>query len=275
MDLKTPKRQLPKVTTASYSMVLIPIVTFAIIAIASFVFVMPTWRKYQANQQAIAQKKEDLQKLEAKVNSLHEVNEPVVEQQLTELRAAMPEQKNVAGVIAGLSRLAQENSLGIDALQLKPGKLATDSAQQQVTIRLAITGDIKNVDSFLQKLAQIRRIFTIQKFSGTNSSSTGGFVVTLELAFYTSPLPTKLGDKYSDPLPKLTTDQQTLLTKLATFPIYTEGIAMATSNLQLPAGLSAPAVASPSATPKASGIAKPTVKPTVKASSSPVPSVTP
>lgn len=226
-------------------LILIPVITLLLVVLGTMFYVLPTYNKYKDNQAAIAKQKQELSKLNAKLAILEQANESELDSELSEVRSAVPEQKNIPGVIAGLSRVAQENSVAIDGLQLKPGKVASDAASQEITMKVSIKGELKNVDAFLQKLASIRRLFGIQKFSGTSALSASGFITSLDLVFYTAPLPTKLGDSYSDPLPEIDSNLRKLIAQVAQYPVYTEG---ASGGIALPLASQAP-VATGSAGP--------------------------
>lgn len=201
--------------------VILLVLTIGLVVVASLLFLKPMWGKYQSNKKAIAQEKGDVDKMNQKLTVLSQFDEDSLRRRYGEVQYALPDRKNVPGVIAGLTRLTQENNLSLDALQVRPGKLATESSQQEISMKVAVSGDLKNIDAFLQRVYQVRRILGIEKLSGTSSQLGGGFVTNLDISIFTLASLAQLGN-YTEPLPEDLTQKFTFIDALAKSPVYTE-----------------------------------------------------
>lgn len=193
-----------------------------VIAILSFLlYVKPTWAKYQTNRKAIAAEKNDIEKLNQKLESLKQFDDQTLKNRFGEVEKAMPEQKQIPGVIAGLTRLSQENNLVLEGLQIRPGKIATQSGQQEINFKVTVSGDLRNIDAFLKRLSEVRRIFGIQKLTSTSSTANNEFVTNLDLSIYTLPSSVQLGE-YTEPLPEGMSQKFAFIDELAKTAVYTD-----------------------------------------------------
>lgn len=234
---------------------ILPVVAIIILALLTWFVVKPLWANLKQKNAAVAKEKQEVIALTAKRDMLQSLALPQLGQRLSEARRALPEQKNIPGLITGLSQLTQENNLAIASLQLRPGKIII-TGQEEVIIKLSVIGDLRNLDAMLKKLSQIRRIISVKKVTGTTVLSSNGFTTSLELGISALPIPDNLlGKSYADPLPDFSAEKQKLADKLATYAVYTEAGFGAIGVI----GNQATAAASPSAS--ASGSAKPPRKP--------------
>lgn len=224
------KTSFPTAKLKSSQPLLLTVATIAIVVGATFFFAKPTWGKYQANRKAYEQEKNDIEKLTQKLDSLNQFDDASLRNRLAEVQYALPDQKAVPSVIAGLSRLSNENNLRLEALQIRPGKLATESGQQEISFKVTMSGDFRNVDAFLKRLSEIRRVFGIQKLNSSSSFADGSFVTNLDLSIYMLPSVVELGNTYTDPLPDGVAQKFTFIDKLAQYPVYTD----LSGNVQLP-----------------------------------------
>ncbi len=205
--------------------ILLPIITALIIVVATLFPVRAVVSQLQANRAAIVQESKELESLKLKRDTLANLNDDKLTNDLTETRRALPEDKNVPGLIAGLLRLSQENNLQVVGMQLKPGKLASDSAQQsEIDVQLTLGGDIKNLQAFLAKLSQIRRVMGVVKINSSTGLSGNSLSSAVTLAVYTMQLPSAkdLGTSYANPLPQISQSSNELITKLSQMPVYTD-----------------------------------------------------
>lgn len=249
-------QQLQALSTGVKLASLLPIFVVIIIAALSFFFVKPMYARYDANRKAIAAERIELETLKVKSKMLKNLNEESLRTRLSEVQKALPEEKSIPGVIYGLLRITQENSLNVTALQIKPGKIAKDPSQQsEVIIKMSVEGDVRNLDAFLKRMQEVRRFLGIQKLNGTNSLAADGLVTSMELVLYTLALPDTLPG-VAEALPDLSEAKLKLADDQAAKPVYTD---LNDSGLFLLPSPSPTAVAIPvttSSTPRA------TVRPT-------------
>lgn len=247
-----------KVTTGpkkSYNALLInalPVVTIVVLALLGWFVVKPIWASYKEKSTAIVKEEQEVTDLKTKRDMLVKLSEPQLAERLIEARKALPEQKNIPGVITGISQLVSENNLTVAALQIKPGKIVS-TGQEEVVVKISVVGDIRNLDAMLKRLSQVRRIISVKKVSGSSTLTNGSFVTSLELGVSALPIPDNLlGKSYADPLPDYSEQKQKLVDMLAGFPVYTE---LSAGSIPIAASASA------SATPIGTASAKP--KPSV------------
>lgn len=204
------------------STLLITVASIAIAVGGTLFYAKPTFEDYRENRKAYEAEKNDIDKLSQKLDSLNQFDEQSLKDRFSEVQRALPDQKAVPSVVAGLSRLSEENNLRLEALQIRPGKLATESGQQEIGFKVTVSGDFRNIDAFLKRLSEIRRVFGIQKLNSTSSFADGSYVTNLDLAIYTLPSEVDLGTDYTNPLPDGVAQKFTFIDKLATFPVYTD-----------------------------------------------------
>ncbi len=88
-------------------------------------------KKARADLEA-AKKKQSV--LQTKANVLNSMDEASTRSLLTIASNALPSEKNVPGLLAGLERMAQEASASIQDFSIAPGMLATEAAAPPPTI---------------------------------------------------------------------------------------------------------------------------------------------
>lgn len=243
MDIKRPK--LSRIKAAIPQAVLIPIVTIIIMILSGIFYVAPTYQKLQTNKATLAAEQSEIGILKEKFEALKQQDEGALEQDLEELRVAVPELKNIPGLIAGIRKIADETNVSLDGMQVKPGKLASESAAQELTMKISVRGDLRNLNSFLNKISSVRRILGVQKFSASGGViGSEELTSAMEITFYTLPLPGQL-PKYSEKLPLIDKSKKDTIGRLAGYQVYTEGTSAVPFSSASPSPI--PQAASPSA----------------------------
>ncbi|MFZ5366311.1 MAG: type 4a pilus biogenesis protein PilO [Patescibacteria group bacterium] len=184
----------------------------------SWFFIIPKTREVFEAKTALSQEKNRLSKLGAKLQDLESLNEFELSERTNLSLKAIPDKKNVIGVMTSLRTQAAEEGLTIESLSVSPGELvSTGSAKAslgKLDFKLEIQGSLEKVLGFFKKIQESLPLVSLKKvkieFSGENAT------VELTLESYFLPLPQTLG-VIDSPVPKLTSDEEKILTQISKF----------------------------------------------------------
>lgn len=176
----------------------------------------------------LANEKIRLSKLQAKLQDLQSLNEYELTQRSDLALKLLPQQKDVVLAMGTISKLAAENGILVESLQVSPGEIsATPSAVPETVTTIEKFDKLAFKVSAFGTLDQLKefwssseRTFPLMQIKNLKISFEGGaasadFVIE---AYFLS-LPTKLGPAESL-LPKLTSEEENFLKSLVGYKSY-------------------------------------------------------
>lgn len=169
--------------------------------------------------------------LDAKIIQLRTLAEQKSElvAQLAAARVALPDQKDIPGLIIQVEKIAQESDVIITGEQLNPGKLVVDSVAPtktgpDISISVAVKGNSESIKTFLGKIYKAKRLLNMESItvnSGGANQDEGEQTVSITMYAYYQPNPPKPKDE-TEPIPALTPDEIKTYETLKGYTSYSE-----------------------------------------------------
>jgi len=236
-----------------------PATAIFIIFITGILFLRPVINSIGTNNANLSKGKENLSKLQSKKNTLKSFQsqdrELVLDEQLKLISQYIPSTKPSLQVLISLINLSRNQSLQYSGMTLNPGSLklqslgsdgeiiaerteesgnVTSGGLSSFSISFSVIGTKQNLEDFVSKLKELAPMMRIEKFSTSfidKSDQNKIFLdnenlllsVNLDLKIYYQNVPDKL-PAYAEPLPKLTEEEEKLLTDLKQYLFATNEI---------------------------------------------------
>ncbi|MBI3577587.1 type 4a pilus biogenesis protein PilO [Candidatus Gottesmanbacteria bacterium] len=194
--------------------------------------VLPTVKNTLASFDEIKTLSADVQTLSQKAATLDALPETTLRAQLAIIVSAIPTDKAIPSVFATVDRVAAAAGVQVvDMSVTQAGSLATSSAQKLsaeektlgaslLPLALSLRGSTEGLRAFISRIGSVRRLLRIRNFD-ISVIAPGNVQARLALDTFYVPLPTTIG-KIEQPLTKLTKEQEDALTKLASFPWFSQ-----------------------------------------------------
>lgn len=172
--------------------------------------------------------KKDSEVLSHKLQLLEGLREDDLRNRLVALLSAVPQDKSVPTIFSSVEGLSRESGVSIlDMSIANPGSLATPAAMRQSPVEkkigastlpfsLTATGTYDQIRAFVSEVNKVRRFFDVTSFTLTIADA-GVTRVSLSLAAYYQPLPTKVGS-IEAPVAALSKKEEEVLTKVVEYP---------------------------------------------------------
>lgn len=192
---------------------------FLVVIIGIFVI----WPKIQEINQAritLGTNTKYLEGLKAKLKDLQSLNEFELTDRNNLSIRAIPEVKNPLGTLISLRSMATDLGVDIEEISVAVGDVSTQSAQKEETgiakinFKMKITGSKTAIFDFFKKTEESLPIVTADNVKIELSGESA--VSELNLNSYFLTFPEKIG-KISDPVKKLTSEEEKLLDKISGF----------------------------------------------------------
>jgi type IV pilus assembly protein PilO len=107
-----------------------------------------------------------------------------LDQDLTAVRSELPDEKEIPGLLTGISNLAMQS--GLDILTFKPGGESQKDFYAEVPVQIKITGGFHNTLGFFDKVSKMPRIVTISNIKvGNTKEEKGRTVIDMECSAIT------------------------------------------------------------------------------------------
>lgn len=157
---------------------------------AVFWFIPNQVNKVSQKWRDLQQANQEINELTKTISNLENSDKSNLTQNLAKAAAALPDKKKTSGLVTGLSDLAEQNGVLIKSLEFSPGKLATGSADESLTVgngvkaitaSLEVGADLPALITFLEKLQKVSQIL------GVTSVEFGGKGTSLPLLVYYQP----------------------------------------------------------------------------------------
>lgn len=179
-----------------------------------------------------------LEKLEAKLQQLKNVTLTEEYAQKDIVNAALPSRKPLLEFLTSLNSISVANNIDIANFELSPGKISTDSAESNpgrrtgsttasvdmIDLELEIEGSLDGIQQFLLDIEKISPFTTITKLSlgadATAADRDSNRPIKAKLTTSTYFFTQSIKATIDAPLPKLTAQDQNVLTALLEFQNY-------------------------------------------------------
>lgn len=221
----------------------VPLISIIVVVLLVIFAIFPLWSKVSGKQNELSARKKTLALLTVKENDLNKLDSSKIASQFQHAEAALPSGKEVPSLLVGLSRLYQDQGLQLSALKLTPGNVATSEAapkslgqstnaspvvggniglgnqifpkDKRLDFDLVLGGTLEQARGFLKTLEKSVRLMVVNSFSFANSkTSSSGITLKITAPFDPAPpLPTD----FSEPLPKLTLDDEKYLNIVSSY----------------------------------------------------------
>lgn len=211
-----------------YKIYLLPVVTALVVLYLWTYFLQPKVSDIVIARQELAKGQKRLADLTKKASELQNFDSPELKEKFAILDSAVPSEKDVAGFLLGIQRIANEASVSVGLIGISPGLVSTESAQKTtkqeelLPAKVIIKGSFQAVRDFISRTIRARRLITIDGLSlSGNAAQKADEAISLELsmAIYYQPLPTSLG-AISAPLENFTPEEEEIYQRLKTYAYY-------------------------------------------------------
>lgn len=211
-----------------YGAYFVTALTAVVVVVLSYFVIKPRVADIFLLRQELSGQQERSQRLDTKQKEIVNLalEEAELNDQLREIDLALPYHKDVASLVFGVQKLAQEASVSAKSIQLSPGLLTTAATgvltrAGELNIKATFEGTMDGVRLLLTKLAAARRLLVPQSVSISTHARAEELVdITIPLVAYYLPSPKELGD-VTTPLPKLSPSDKELIDKISQFNVYT------------------------------------------------------
>lgn len=209
----------------------LPLISILIVIVIGVVWIQPRIANTMETQNKIEQEKLKAEKLSAKLTRLRTLaaTKDDLLAQLTAIKVALPNQKEVPNLILQIQKIAEESDVELQAIQLNPGKLVLENVPPTKTgpdlgVNVSVKGNYEAVKTFLAKIYKGKRLVNMESItigSPDASSTDGALVVAVNMFGYFQPLPPKPKDETED-LPEITQEDNSTYDLLQSYSSFSE-----------------------------------------------------
>ncbi len=214
---------------------LVPALTFVVIIALVPLAIKPQLDKIVETNKELKIKNARYDQLKKKLNALESIDEIGLDEKVTKVEVALPSGKGLAPLVEGIKKLAGESRMILGSIKLKPGKIATISAEpasrqhvssqtkpssaRTVTLpnsrfdlvfQVELKGKFADFQKFLDLVERTKRLLLVVDFSAaTAADGANTFTLIMNAPFRT--LPRNFEDVAAEDLPLETEEGQQLL----------------------------------------------------------------
>ncbi|MBL7158919.1 type 4a pilus biogenesis protein PilO [Candidatus Microgenomates bacterium] len=205
--------------------IFIPLLVLLVTVFLTAKFLYPKIIQITEFHQQLKKNEVQVESLEKKANLLENQKNDNLLGSFEKLQQILPNEKDVAGLLVSFEFLKKDSDVVFGKFDLKPGLLATESAQktsqqQEFEFQITLSGAYENLVSFLKRVENAAPITSIEKAQITFQSGKEDVRANLQLRAYYFPLEEeKL--KMESPLPVLSSSLKQVHEQLLKFEIFT------------------------------------------------------
>jgi hypothetical protein len=189
----------------------------SIIILASFFLlvkvVVPQVENWFSINAEVTEEQTTISQLRANKSALVTADDSLLNQDVAVVSSALPFQKDFTGVLNAVNAASANAGVVLDDYSFQVGNLSTKSAQlsqgTSLTLKLSLKGGIEEIQGFIK---EIQQKLPLAEVVSTSYSENGS---ALEVLFFYKLTPKQTQVSYTNPLPILTGDKETLLNTLA------------------------------------------------------------
>lgn len=205
-----------------YEITIASCVIIIVLAVSSYLFLIPNilHAKFIYDQEKLLQKK--LAIVRQKDSTLSNLDSALYKSALIQLGRILPESRDYVSFFSTFDSLEQKTGVRIAKTDLQLGLLSTqsgrlvkraDSPAYIIPITLEVVGNAETLPAFFAGLQNLEgRLITINSIHWSLKDDPDGIHADIAGRAYFYPLPGSLG-KVNSPLPKLSKEQENIITK--------------------------------------------------------------
>lgn len=214
-------------------------------AIGLFAAVAPLAKKTIDLVQEVGPLGEEVASLKEKEQALLVLDAATLQEQLSVLLSAVPQEKSIPTLFSMVEGVAGESGVSIEDMGLSsPGSIATASAVKQTSeeqklgsgllpFTLSISGGIEQTRTFLDMSSSVRRLARIRTFSLTVRED-GTARTSLDIDAFWLPFPAAIG-KVSQRISALSPEQEQVIADMRALPLFAPSVGIPL-NVAIPEG---------------------------------------
>ena len=219
---------------------IVPILVLLSIILLVPLVLMPQIQRIRDKNLELKGSSERLKMLETKLDALEQVDETDESQKLIEVEEAVPSGKDLAPFVVGVRRLAGQAKLTVVEMELKPGKVATQSAtvsatkklkavaakeakeedKDKINVSLGLKGNLADFEKFLKKIERAKRLLGVYSIEISQQKEDKKFKFDLGISVPLKELSSR-GDIVAASLPEYTPFHQKVFDFIGDFINYT------------------------------------------------------
>ena len=250
MNLELPQDVNIKSVLAIRKYLYLPVLTVMVVVVLLIAVITPNIRKISQLRKEVKLAKEQLVGLEEKSNFLASIDEPNLQDQLTNLERILPANKDVFSLLVSLNGLAVDHGVAVGNFKTVPGSIATESAtasarpeegepvvaQRQESARkqayldtldvsFDLVGTFEGISNFILNLERLKPLMKLNTLSivpakaRSDTSTADRVSAKVGLSLFYAPLPEQLG-AVGSPIIPLADSELTLYDELSTYSAY-------------------------------------------------------
>lgn len=194
----------------------------------------------------IRSQREQLSRLIEKQTALSALDETALKEQFLLANEAVPSERDVAGFLAQVERIALENGLLVEGVTLEGGEIATESAEKIEEVeeketplqketedkfrsQVTIKGEVERIRDFLEKILGSKRVVEVNKVQLsaplTQVATPSAMTATLTVDVFFKLLPETMGAAEA-PLPQITQKEKEVYEQISLFPFLSQPLAL-------------------------------------------------
>lgn len=197
-----------------YQDFIIPIITILVCLLLFWFVVLGQIQSWFAMRDAITVNAQDLAVMHQNLTTVTSLNDSQLDAVLQTATAALPTEKDFAGIIASLQTAASVAGTSLDDYAFQLGDLSGVDQQGRITqlpveINVMVKGGVQTAQRFIHQLKNQMPLADVTSVTVNENAS-----VTVTVIFYYAVLP-KIAFVNTNPLPPFSANDQKILTTLA------------------------------------------------------------
>lgn len=195
-----------------YKLFIFPLVVTLSSLILIFLVIVPQTLKLIANQKVGNNLLNSSRSLEVKAQTLDGLDGTDLSKKVEYALSVFPPEKNFADIVGIIQNISSSVGFSISSLTIGEGK-GTKGGTQSFNVSVSLNGAKQLIPFLLSAIETAPRLMQIESFDISTSGE--GVQINLSLSVLYDPLPKAFGSTDS-PLPQLSSEDEQILTKLAT-----------------------------------------------------------
>jgi len=177
--------------------------------------ILPQAHDWFSLQTEIKTTQERITQLQTNQNILSGQNKNKLKEDYEIVTTALPFHKDYGGMIQAIDRATFASEMRREDYSIEVGNLSTRSAQLSpqttISVKVTLTGDVPQLQKFLDSLSQLLPLSEVVAVTYDNNTT------TLEVNFFYKFLPSNLLIPYTDPIRVMSTQNEAVVKKMKTW----------------------------------------------------------
>lgn len=220
---------------------LVPVIS-CFIGLGTIIFVLvPVAEQVNLSRLELEKAQQRVERLSAKVSILNQTDETQTRNLYQSAASALPTDKNIPGLLAGLERAAQAASASVEGFSISPGKVGTVSGMASesaaiiaevptkelghgvkgIAFRASLKGSYQALRAFIDSIYKSNRLIGIEGISMAGSKTSDSDVSSgIDFYVYFQPDTVNLGE-YDREISLLTPAERKQIEVISSYPVFT------------------------------------------------------